>query len=165
MKNNRLLYWSIVVSLAGFLFGSDTVVISGAEKQLQQMWHTSDLFHGMYVMSMALWGTVVGAIFGSIPTNKLGRKKTLFLIGVLFTLSAIGTAFSNDPYIFGIFRFLGGLGIGCSTIAAPSYIAEIAPKEKRGRLVASYQFNIVFGILMAYTTNYFLKDLGDNAWR
>ena len=165
MVNSKLLYWSVVVALAGFLFGFDTVVISGADKFLQQQWHTSDLFHGMVVMSMALWGTVVGAVFGSIPVNRLGRKRTLFFIGVLFFLSAIGTALSQGPLTFALFRFLGGLGIGASTIAAPAYVSEIAPAKSRGKLVAMYQFNIVFGILMAFVSNYFLKDTGENAWR
>ena len=165
MNNTKLLYWSIVVAFAGFLFGFDTVVISGADKQLQELWHTTDLFHGMVVMSMALWGTVIGAIFGSYPTNVLGRKKTLIIIGVLFFISSIGTAFAIGPYSFALFRFIGGLGIGASTIAAPAYVSEIAPAKKRGRLVALYQFNIVFGILIAFTSNYFLQDIGENAWR
>ncbi|MEI7724827.1 MAG: sugar porter family MFS transporter [Bacteroidota bacterium] len=165
MVNSKLLYWSVVVALAGFLFGFDTVVISGADKLLQQQWHTSDLFHGMVVMSMALWGTVVGAVFGSIPVNRIGRKRTLFFIGVLFFLSAIGTALSQGPLTFALFRFLGGLGIGASTIAAPAYVSEIAPPKNRGKLVALYQFNIVFGILMAFVSNYFFKDTGSFAWR
>lgn len=165
MNPNKLLYWSIVVALAGFLFGFDTVVISGADKQLQLLWGTSDLFHGLVVMSMALWGTVLGAMFGSIPTNALGRKKTLFWIGVLYFVSAAGSGLSGGPYMFAFFRFLGGVGVGVSTIAAPSYVSEIAPAHKRGRLVALYQFNIVFGILMAYISNYFLKDIGEHAWR
>ena len=165
MNHSKLLFWSIVVAMAGFLFGFDTVVISGADKQLQQLWGTSDLFHGLVVMAMALWGTVIGAIFGSIPTNILGRKKTLIIIGVLFFLSSIGTTLASGPYIFALFRFLGGLGIGASTIAAPAYVSEISPAHKRGRLVALYQFNIVFGILMAFTSNYFLREIGDNAWR
>ena len=165
MKSTKLIYWSVVVALAGFLFGFDTVVISGADKQLQQLWNSSDLFHGLVVMSMALWGTVVGAVFGSIPTNKLGRKRTLFLIGILFLISSVGSAMATGPYFFAVFRFLGGLGIGASTIAAPTYVSEIAPAQLRGRLVAMYQFNIVFGILMAYTSNYFLQDAGVNAWR
>ena len=162
---NKILLWSITASLAGFLFGYDTVVISGADKKLQELWNSSDAFHGSIVMGMALWGTVIGAIFGGIPTNKLGHKKTLILIGLLFTASAIGSAFANDPITFAVFRFLGGLGIGASTIAAPSYISEIAPAKDRGRLVALYQFNIVFGILMAFMFNYFLNGLGDNSWR
>lgn len=165
MKNNKLLYWSIVVALAGFLFGFDTVVISGADKQLQQLWNSSDLFHGLVVMASALWGTVLGSLTGAIPTNKLGRKKTLILIGVLFFLSAIGCAFTNDAYSFALFRFMGGIGIGVSTIVAPAYVSEIAPAHKRGQLVALYQFNIVFGILIAFVSNYYLKDMGENAWR
>ena len=116
MNNKKILYWSIVVALAGFLFGFDTVVISGADKQLQQLWGSSDLYHGLVVMSSALWGTVIGAIFGSYPTNILGRKKTLIIIGLLFFISAIGTAFATDSSIFSIFRVLGGIGIGASTI-------------------------------------------------
>ncbi|WP_289058373.1 sugar porter family MFS transporter [uncultured Flavobacterium sp.] len=165
MKNKRILYWSIVVALAGFLFGFDTVVISGADKQLQELWHSSDIYHGLVVMSSALWGTVIGAIFGAVPTNMLGRKKTLILIGMLFFLSAVGTALTNDSVMFSIFRFLGGLGIGASTIAAPTYVSEIAPAKDRGKLVALYQFNIVFGILMAFLSNYMLKDIGENSWR
>ncbi|PKB15145.1 sugar porter family MFS transporter [Flavobacterium sp. 5] len=165
MKNKKIVYWSIVVALAGFLFGFDTVVISGADKQLQQLWNTSDLYHGLVVMSSALWGTVIGAIFGAIPTNRLGRKKTLIVIGVLFFLSSIGTAFADNAIIFSFFRFLGGLGIGASTIAAPTYVSEIAPAKDRGKLVALYQFNIVFGILIAFLSNYLLQDFGANAWR
>lgn len=165
MNNRKILYWSIVVALAGFLFGFDTVVISGADKQLQQLWGSSDLFHGLVVMSSALWGTVIGAIFGALPTNILGRKKTLIIIGLLFFISSIGTALANDPFFFSIFRFIGGIGIGASTIAAPTYVSEIAPAKDRGKLVALYQFNIVFGILMAFTSNYYLQDIGENSWR
>lgn len=164
-KGNKLYIWSLIAALAGFLFGFDTVVISGADKALQSLWGTSDLFHGMVVMSMALWGTVVGAIFGGIPTDKLGRKKTLFWIGVLYFVSAVGSAMVSDPYLFAFFRFIGGLGVGVSTVAAPAYISEIAPADKRGRLVALYQFNIVFGILIAFISNYLLKDIEPDAWR
>lgn len=161
----KILLWSVTAALAGFLFGFDTVVISGADKKLQELWHTSDVFHGSIVMAMALWGTVIGAIFGGIPTNKIGRKKTLIWIGILFLLSAVGSALANDPYVFAFFRFLGGLGIGASTIAAPAYVSEIAPAKDRGRLVSLYQFNIVLGILMAFLSNYLLRDVGENAWR
>ena len=89
---NKIVLWSIVAALAGFLFGFDTVVISGADKQLQELWGSSDVFHGTVVMAMALWGTVIGAVFGGIPTNKLGRKKTLIWIGILYTVSALGSA-------------------------------------------------------------------------
>lgn len=165
MNSSKILYWSLTVALAGFLFGFDTVVISGADKQMQALWETSDIFHGFVVMSMALWGTVIGALFGNFPTDKLGRKKTLFWIGIFYLVSALGSAMSPDPYLFSFFRFIGGLGVGASTIAAPAYVSEIAPAESRGRLVALYQFNIVFGILIAFISNYLLQDIGDNAWR
>ena len=102
--NNKLLYTAFVVAMAGFLFGFDTVVISGADQQLQELWKTSDLFHGTFVMSMALWGTVIGAIFAHIPCNGIGRKKTLFWIGVLYLISALGSGLATDPYTFSIFR-------------------------------------------------------------
>lgn len=162
---NKIIIWSITAALAGFLFGFDVVVISGADKKLQLLWQSSDSFHGWVVMSMALWGTVVGALFGGIPTNRLGRKNTLLLIGILYTISAIGSSLSNDPFIFAFFRFIGGLGVGASTIAAPAYISEIAPTKDRGRLVALYQFNIVLGILVAFFSNYMISGSGDNDWR
>ncbi|MEM7514880.1 MAG: MFS transporter, partial [Bacteroidota bacterium] len=167
MKTGNIFYWSVVVALAGFLFGFDTVVISGADQKLQELWQTSDFFHGTVVMSMALWGTVIGALLGGIPTDKLGRKKTLIWIGVLYTVSAVGSSLVSDPYLFSFFRFIGGLGVGASTVTAPIYVSEIAPASKRGRLVAMYQFNIVFGILMAFISNYLLSqaDLGENTWR
>ncbi|QDO94273.1 sugar porter family MFS transporter [Formosa sediminum] len=163
--NKKIILWSITAALAGFLFGFDVVVISGADKKLQALWGSSEAFHGAVVMGMALWGTVVGAIFGGFPTNKYGRKNTLIVIGLLFAISAIGSALSNDPYVFAFMRFIGGLGVGASTIAAPAYISEIAPAKERGRLVAMYQFNIVFGIMIAYLSNYLLSDIGENAWR
>ncbi len=161
----KIVVWSITAALAGFLFGFDTVVISGADKKLQMLWGSSDVFHGTVVMAMALWGTVFGALFGGIPTNKIGRKNTLIWIGVLYTISALGSAFANDPYIFAFFRFIGGLGVGASTIAAPAYISEIAPAKDRGKLVGLYQFNIVLGILIAFLSNYLLSGLGENSWR
>ena len=161
----KIWVWSITAALAGFLFGFDTVVISGADKKLQLLWNSSDVFHGTIVMAMALWGTVVGALLGGIPTNRIGRKKTLIWIGVLYTLSALGSAMANDPITFAVFRFIGGLGVGASTIAAPAYISEIAPAKDRGKLVGLYQFNIVFGILIAFFSNYLLNGIGENAWR
>ena len=159
---------SIIAALAGFIFGFDTVVISGANLPIKKLWDLYDrpLFHGFFIMSMALWGTVVGAIFGGIPTQTYGRKKVLLWIGVLFSISAIGSALAQDPYTFSIFRFVGGLGIGVSSVAAPTYISEISTPATRGRLVAMYQFNIVFGILIAYLSNYFLKGVGgESDWR
>ncbi|MEH6681411.1 MAG: sugar porter family MFS transporter [Sediminicola sp.] len=161
----KIWVWSITAALAGFLFGFDTVVISGADKHLQTLWDSSDLFHGVVVMGMALWGTVLGALLGGIPTDRIGRKNTLFWIGILYSISAIGSAFANDSITFAVFRFIGGLGVGASTIAAPAYISEIAPAKHRGKLVGLYQFNIVLGILIAFLSNYLLSGVGENAWR
>jgi sugar porter (SP) family MFS transporter len=166
MNKNKLLLWSVVAALAGFIFGFDTVVISGANLPIKELWHTSPLFHGFFIMSMALWGTVIGALFGGLPTEKYGRKKVLLWIGILFSVSAIGSALSPDPYLFSFFRFIGGLGIGVSSIAAPTYVSEISTAKTRGRLVGLYQFNIVFGILIAFFSNYLLKGFdGANDWR
>lgn len=155
-----------MAALAGFIFGFDTVVISGANIPIKNLWHTSPLFHGFFIMSMALWGTLFGSIFGGIPTDKFGRKKVLLIIGVLFAISAIGSALANNPYIFSFFRFIGGIGIGVSSVVAPTYISEISTPKTRGKLGALYQFNIVFGILIAFLSNYFLQGFGgDNDWR
>ncbi|MDC0515244.1 sugar porter family MFS transporter [Flavobacteriaceae bacterium] len=161
----QVFYWSLVAALAGLLFGFDTVVISGADKKLQTLWNSSDGFHGAVVMAMALWGTVAGAIFGGFPTQRFGRKQTLSGIGILYTLSAVGSALANDPITFAAFRFIGGLGVGISTIAAPAYISEIAPAKQRGRLVGLYQFSLVSGILLAFISNYLLSGIGENDWR
>src|SRR5689334_3700586 len=134
---------SLTAALAGFIFGFDTVVISGANLPIKELWHTTPLFHGFFIMSMALWGTVLGAVFGGLPTQKYGRKKVLIAVGVLFSLSAIGTALAPNPYIFSFFRFIGGVGIGVSSVAAPTYISEISTPSNRGTLGALYQFNIV----------------------
>lgn len=162
---NKIVCWSIVVAVAGFLFGFDTAVISGADKPIQGLWDTSPIFHGMFIMSSALWGTVAGALAGNLPTDRLGRKPTLIIIGFLYLLSALGSALAQDPYTFAIMRFIGGVGVGISSIAAPAYIAEIAPAIYRGRLVALYQFQIVFGILIAFFSNYLISGISDNDWR
>ncbi len=172
-NQSKLYAWSLIVGLAGFLFGFDTVVISGADQSLSSLWGNytlggeSSAFHGIVVMSSALWGTVLGAALGAFPTDKLGRKKTLFYIGIFYFVSALGSAMTSDPYLFALFRFIGGIGVGVSTIAAPAYVSEIAPAKERGKLVALYQFNIVFGILIAFASNYFIGSLvsGANAWR
>lgn len=159
-------YSVIAVALAGFLFGFDTIVISGADQPIQKLWDTGDWFHGVFIMSMALWGTVLGALLGGIPCDMFGRKKTLFWIGILYLASALGSGLATDPYMFSFFRFIGGIGVGASSVAAPIYISEIAPAKKRGSLVATYQFNIVFGILVAFFSNYLIGNyIEDNAWR
>jgi sugar porter (SP) family MFS transporter len=165
-NHNKLFQWSVVAALAGFIFGFDTVVISGANQPIKDLWHTTKLFHGIFIMSMALWGTVAGALVAGIPSQKYGRKKVLFWIGILFAVSAFGSALAPNPYIFSFFRFIGGLGIGVSSVVAPTYISEISTPTTRGRLTAMYQFNIVFGILIAYLSNYFLQGVGGaNDWR
>ena len=164
--NNKIFIFSITVALAGFLFGFDTVVISGANKPLQELWALSPLMHGTFIMSMALWGTVLGSLMGGIPTQKMGRKKTLFWIGVLFFVSALGSAVVSDPYLFSFFRFIGGVGVGVSSVAAPIYISEITSSDKRGQLGGLYQFCLVFGILVAFISNWALKGFdGANDWR
>lgn len=165
MLNNKLLLWSITVACAGFLFGFDTAVISGADQPIQALWQTSDLTHGLFIMSSALWGTVLGALGANIPCDRFGRKTTLIAIGVLYLLSALGSALATDPVTFSVMRFIGGIGVGVSSIAVPAYIAEIAPAANRGRLVALYQFQIVFGILIAFLSNYLLADTFLLSWR
>ena len=157
--------WILVAALSGFLFGFDTVVISGANLPIKELWSTSPIFHGFFIMSMALWGTVIGALFGSLPSNRLGRKITLSWIGFFFFISALGSALAIDPYTFSFFRFIGGIGVGVSTVAAPTYVSEIAPSNQRGKMVALYQFNIVLGILMAFVSNYFFRNFGNEPWR
>lgn len=162
--NLRLVLRSLTASLAGFLFGFDTVVISGAEKTIQALWGLSDELHG-FAMGAALWGTVLGAFLGGWPTEKIGRKKTLIWIGVLYFVSAVWSGLATDVYSFIIARFIGGLGVGVSTIAAPMYISEIAPARLRGRLAGLFQFNIVFGILAAFLSNALLAGTSEHDWR
>jgi sugar porter (SP) family MFS transporter len=164
MVQRKVLFWSIVTALGGFLFGFDTAVISGAEKAIQQLWHLSAYQHG-FTISIALIGTVLGAIFGGIPSDKLGRRQTLRWIAVLYLVSAVGAALAPNWGLFLVFRFLGGLGVGASSVTAPLYISEISPADSRGKLVGLFQFNIVFGILVAYLSNYLLANVGANSWR
>ncbi|MCP5396046.1 MAG: sugar porter family MFS transporter [Sphingomonadaceae bacterium] len=156
--------WAAIAALAGFLFGFDTAVISGAEQAVQAVWNMSDALHGLAI-SAALWGTVIGALAGGWPADRYGRKRTLIWIGVLYAVSAAASAFAQDPYTFMLARFIGGLGVGASSVAAPAYIAEIAPREQRGRLVALFQTMIVTGILVAFFSNYLLGDSGPDGWR
>ena len=166
MNKGKLFQSTIVAALAGFIFGFDMVVISGADKPIQELWQTTPLFHGFFIMSMALWGTVIGSVFAGAPTEKYGRKKVLIWLGIMFIASAIGSALAQDPYTFSFFRLIGGIAIGVSSVAAPTYISEISNKNNRGKLVGMYQFNIVFGILIAYLSNYFLAGVGGaNDWR
>ncbi|GAA5038055.1 MFS transporter [Marivirga lumbricoides] len=155
-QNSYVFFLALVAALGGFLFGFDTAVISGAERYIQNIWELSDLMHGLAI-AIALYGTVLGAIVVGYPANKYGRKPLLIAIGILYTVSALGSALAWDVNSFMLFRFLGGIGVGASSVVAPMYISEIAPAKNRGMLVALFQFNLVFGILMAYVSNYFIE--------
>jgi MFS transporter, SP family, arabinose:H+ symporter len=162
--NGRIFFWSLTSALAGFLFGFDTVVISGAEKTIQSLWGLSPGLHGI-AMASALYGTVVGSLLGGWPADRFGRKATLLWIGVLYFVGAVGSGLASNVTMFIIARVIGGLGIGISTVVAPMYISEIAPPKYRGRLAGMFQFNIVFGILIAFVSNALLAGIGENAWR
>ena len=163
-QKQRVFLWSITAALGGFLFGFDTAVISGVEQSLQTLWKLNVWEHGLTV-SIALIGTVIGSMTGGIPAEKLGRKKTLFWIAILYLLASLGTALAPNWPIFLLFRFLGGLGVGASSVAAPMYITEISPAKSRGKLVGLFQFNVVLGILVAYLSNYLLSEMGEESWR
>jgi SP family arabinose:H+ symporter-like MFS transporter len=164
LMNGRIFFWSLTSALAGFLFGFDTVVISGAEKTIQTLWSLSPDLHGKAIAS-ALYGTVVGSLLGGWLADRFGRKATLLWIGVLYFVGAVGSGLAPNVATFIVARVIGGLGIGISTVVAPMYISEIAPPKHRGRLAGMFQFNIVFGILIAYVSNALLAGLGENAWR
>jgi sugar porter (SP) family MFS transporter len=155
---------ALIAALGGFLFGFETVVISGAEKTLQGLWHLNSIWHG-FTVSSSLLGTIAGAILASIPAKEYGRKKVLQTIAVMFIVAAIGCASVSAWALFIFFRIIGGLAVGASSVVAPMYISEISPAALRGRLAGSFQVNIVAGIMIAFLTNFFLKDLGDSAWR
>jgi SP family arabinose:H+ symporter-like MFS transporter len=164
MARNSVIEWSLIIALGGFLFGFDTAVISGAERAIQGYWNLSPFEHG-FTMAIALIGTIVGAAIGAYPSDRWGRKKTLFFVAVLYFFSALGTALAMDWPVFMVFRFLGGIGVGASSVIAPIYISEISPAKSRGKLVGLFQFNIVLGILVAYLSNYFIGSCGEDSWR
>ena len=164
MKKHSVMAWSMVVALGGFLFGFDTAVISGAEKAIQQYWNLSVVSHGLTI-SIALIGTVIGSLFGARPSDMFGRKNTLYFIAAAYLLSSIGTAMADNWYVFLVFRFLGGLGVGISSVTAPIYISEVSPADRRGQLVGLFQFNVVLGILISYLSNYLISQGGEASWR
>jgi SP family arabinose:H+ symporter-like MFS transporter len=164
MVQRKVIVWSIIMALGGFLFGFDTAVISGAEQAIQKYWNLSDLQHG-FTISIALIGTVTGAFIGRIPADALGRKVSLVIIACIFLFASLGTAFATNWYLFVILRFIGGLGVGASSVIAPIYISEIAPASARGRLVILFQFNIVLGILISYLSNYVIGLMFQDSWR
>lgn len=155
MNHRNLFAWSITAALAGFLFGFDTIVISGAEQKIQSVWDLDSVMHGL-AMSSALWGTVTGALLGGWPTERLGRRQTLIWIGVLYFVSAVWSGLATGNYTFMLARFIGGLGVGAATVASPLYISEISPAGLRGRLAGMFQFNIVLGVLVAFVSNYLI---------
>lgn len=164
MNKKNVFLWSLVIALGGFLFGFDTAVISGAEQSIQQYWSLNTVQHGLTV-SIALIGTIIGALVGALPSDRLGRKKTLYIIAFLYLVSSLGTAMSTNWYVFLLFRLLGGLGVGASSVTAPVYISEISPAAKRGKLVGLFQFNVVFGIVVSYLSNYLIGLAGEHSWR
>ncbi len=164
MNRKNVFLWSLVIALGGFLFGFDTAVISGAEQSIQKYWHLNSIQHG-FTVSIALIGTVIGALLGAIPSDRLGRKKTLYLIAFFYLVSSIGTAISSGWGIFLFFRFLGGMGVGASSVTAPIYISEISPAGRRGKLVGLFQFNVVLGIVVSYLSNYLIGQAGEHSWR
>lgn len=155
---------ALIASLGGFLFGFDTAVISGAEKAIEQLWSLTSFEHGFTVAS-GLLGTVIGAVVAARPAQRYGRKKVLQVIAVLYLFAAIGCAFAPSWMLFIIARIAGGIGVGASSVVGPMYIAEIAPAGQRGRLVGTFQLNIVVGILIAFLSNYLLVNAGGQAWR
>ena len=166
MTKGRLWFLALAAALGGFLFGYDTAVINGGEQQIQSVWSLSSVLHG-WVMSSALWGTVIGAVCGGKVCDRLGRKPTLFWVGVFYLVSAVWSALAAGPYDLMVARFLGGLGVGASSIAAPVYIAEISPAESRGKLGGLFQFNIVLGMVVSQFVNWTIgtAGLGDATWR
>jgi sugar porter (SP) family MFS transporter len=164
MKNNKVLGWSIIVALGGFLFGFDTAVISGAERSIQQLFQLNAFWHGLTIAS-ALIGTVIGALTAGKPADRYGRRLLLFIIAGLYTLSALGSAVAPSIPLFIAFRLLGGLAVGASSVAGPLYISEISPARVRGQMTALFQFNVIFGILIAYISNWLLRETGSESWR
>ncbi len=160
----RVLRWSVIVALGGFLFGFDTAVISGVEQSIQQVFQLDPFMHGFTIAS-ALIGTVIGALFAGKPADRYGRRFLLFIIAGLYAISAFGSAIAGSVFSFIVFRLLGGLAVGASSVAGPMYISEISPAKVRGRMTALFQFNVILGILLAYVSNYLLRETGNAPWR
>ena len=178
MKIKESLFRSaLIASLGGLLFGFDTAVISGAEATLSDIYlpvyeslaksfGNVSFWHGFTVAS-ALIGTIIGALVFARPADRYGRRSILFLLGALYLISAMGSAFAFDWWFFIVMRLVGGLAVGGSSVVSPLYNAEISPAPLRGRMVALIQFNVVLGIMLAYLSNYLInsQDLGEVTWR
>src|SRR5450631_2153154 len=164
--NATLLKSTVVAALGGLLFGFDTAVISGTTGALTQTYSLTPFLLGVTVFS-ALFGTVLGAMLAGFPGERFGRRDSLRAMAILYLISGLGCAIAWNWHALVISRFIGGLGIGGSSVLGPMYIAEIAPAKLRGRLVGFFQFNVVFGILLAYFSNYVisLQHLGASEWR
>src|ERR1700759_1301050 len=164
--NRHVVKSTFVSALGGLLFGFDTAVIAGTTHQLSQVYHLSPYSLGLTVSS-ALWGTVVGAMTAGYPGQRIGRRDSLRLMAVFYVLSALGCAFAWSWGSLLVFRIIGGLGIGGSSVLAPMYIAELSPAKWRGRLVGFFQVNIVVGILVAYLSNFLIGRMtfGAAEWR
>ncbi|HTI90055.1 MAG TPA: sugar porter family MFS transporter [Puia sp.] len=155
---------ALIAALGGFLFGFETVVISGAEQTLEKIWHLSSGWQG-FTVSSSLLGTILGSLIAGFPAQRYGRKKTLQVVAVFFIIAAVGCASVSAWALFVFFRIIGGLAVGASSVIAPMYISEIAPAKLRGRLAGSFQLNIVAGIFIAYLTNFAFSGIGPDAWR
>jgi len=164
-KNTYVFTCAVIAALGGLLFGFDTAVISGAEKSIQEMFDLDGFWHG-FTVAIALIGTIVGAMTAGKPADKYGRKNVLVVIALIYGLTALATAMANDWLVFISFRFIGGIGVGASSVIGPMYIAEIAPAHMRGRLVGMFQLNVVTGILLAFFSNYLISSMVEvDSWR
>jgi sugar porter (SP) family MFS transporter len=164
-KNTYVFTCALIAALGGLLFGFDTAVISGAEKSIQEMFGLDGFWHG-FTVAIALIGTIVGAMTAGKPADKYGRKSVLIVIAIIYGISALATAVADDWLVFISFRFIGGIGVGASSVIGPMYIAEIAPAHIRGRLVGMFQLNVVSGILLAFFSNYLISSMVEvDAWR
>ncbi|MEO6721569.1 MAG: sugar porter family MFS transporter [Ferruginibacter sp.] len=163
-KNRRVIAYSVIVALGGLLFGLDTAVISGAEQPIQTLYGLTNFWHG-FTVAIAIIGAVAGAFSAGFPAEKFGRKKVIIAVAFIFAITSIATAVAPNWTVLVIGRFIGGLAIGASSVVGPMYIAEIAPANLRGRLVAFFQLNVTIGLFCAYSSNYLFSGTGDNAWR
>jgi sugar porter (SP) family MFS transporter len=163
-KNRRVVVYSVIVALGGLLFGLDTAVISGAEKPIQALYGLTDFMHG-FTVAIAIIGAVVGAFSAGYPAERIGRRKVIIAVALVFTITSVLSGLAPNWITLVICRFVGGLAIGASSVVGPMYIAEIAPAAIRGRLVAFFQLNVTFGLFVAYTSNYLFSHTGENAWR
>lgn len=164
MKKRNIWFLALVAAMGGFLFGYDTAVINGAEREIQNVFNLSAVLHGL-VMSSALWGTVLGALFGGRISDRFGRKPTLLCVGALYLISAVWSGVAASATALFVARFIGGLGVGCSSVVAPVYIAEISPTQKRGMMTAIFQLNVVTGMCASQFINMAIAKVGDGAWR